>query len=147
MVDHPTWMRVSDSLQAYADAIDRADIPGILALFTADAVWDYAPEGSHRGHEAIRGFFRERLVPFARTSHHVGPPVVRRDRDGSLESTAYYIATHLLKDATRYTVHGRYVDTFREEGSTLLISWRRVVVHVTEGTKRVYNMLPRHESP
>ena len=48
-----------------------------------------------------------------------------------------------LHDASRYTVWGRYFDSFEPAGTTLLIRHGRVLVHVTDGTKRAYNMFPR----
>ncbi len=143
-VDPATWMRVSDVLQAYADAIDRGDIPAIVALFAPDATWDYTPTKAHRGHDEIAHFFGERMPAFARTSHNVGPPVVRRDpATRRLRSTAYYEAKHQLKDGGTYCVWGRYVDELVEEGDRVLIARRSVVVHVKEGTDRAYVMLPR----
>ena len=143
-ISFETWMRVNKVLQAYADALDRADIAALLALFTPDAIWDYSLGTVRQGHDAIRGFFEERLRAFERTSHNVSPPTVRRGSEkGAYESTAYFMAAHLLRDGTRYTVWGRYVDVFRLVDSGLLISRRGVIAHVTEGTSRKYNLLSR----
>ena len=139
-----TWVRVSDVLQAYADAIDRGDIGGILALFTPDAVWAYSPTMNRRGHAEIDLFFQERMSVWARTSHNVGPPVVRRDpATGELSSVVYFGAKHILRDGTTYAGWGRYVDRFREVDGALLICHRAVVAHAMEGTSRTYNMLER----
>ena len=142
-VDPALWMRVNDVVQAYADAIDRGNIPAILALFTPDAVWEYSPSTIRQGHGEIDLFFRERMGKFARTSHNVSPPVVRRAGPDSLDSTAYFQGKHLLRDGSMYCVWGRYVDRLTEAGGALLIARRAVVAHVTEGTDRAYTMLPR----
>jgi ketosteroid isomerase-like protein len=145
--DFQIWSSVNASLQAYADALDRADFPALLALFTADAVWEYAPGLSRQGHDEIGAFFKERLRAFAQTSHNVGPPVVRWGANsGIYESTAYFTAMHQLRDGTRYSVWGRYVDTLLKTNTGALISRRCVVAHVTEGTKGAYNQLPRQDS-
>ena len=145
-VDFSTWMGVNNVLQGYADALDRGDIESILKLFTPDAIWDYSPGVMRQGHDAIHSFFEERLEAFARTSHNVCPPTVRiGSESGTYESTAYFMATHLLRDESRYTVWGRYVDVFRMTQSGLLISRRGVLTHVTEGTDRKYNLLARKD--
>ena len=50
---------------------------------------------------------------------------------------------HLLRDGSRYSVWGRYVDVLVARGPRMLIARRGVVAHVTEGTSRTYNLLPR----
>jgi len=143
-IDFAAWQGVNARLQSYADALDRADLTALLANFTADAIWDYSPTASRRGHAEIAAFFEERLGVFARTSHNVGPPVVSAgEQTGTLASVAYFNAVHLLRDGSRYSVWGRYVDVLAGSGSTWHIARRGVVVHVTEGTSRTYNLLPR----
>ena len=143
-VDLATTLRVSDVLQAYADAIDRADIPAILALFAPDAVWAYSPSTCRTGHREIGLFFQERMSVWRRTSHTVCTPRVSRDaRSNSLVSTAYFEAKHLLRDGTTYAGWGRYVDVLEEAGPALLIVRRAVVAHAIQGANRVYTMLPR----
>lgn len=140
--DFATWSRVNEALQGYADALDRGDIDLLLTFFDPDARWHYSPVAMHRGHAAIRAFFDERLRVFARTSHNVGPPVLRAaPAPEPIASTAYYIAEHLLTDGSRYRVCGRYVDRLRIDGDRALICERAVVAHVTEGTDRRYNFL------
>lgn len=147
-VDLATWLHVSDVLQAYADAIDRGDIPAILALFSPEAVWEYSPTTRRKGHREIELFFEERMNVWSRTSHNVCPPRVSRDaQTGRLKSVAYFEAKHLLRDGTTYAGWGRYVDTLEEAGPALLIVRRAVVAHAMEGTSRTYNMLPRCPSP
>lgn len=143
-IDVATWMAVNEILQSYADSIDRGDIPGILSLFAVDAIWEYSPGRRHRGHDEIGGFFAERMPAFSMTSHNVGPPVVRcGPTSDSLTSTAYFTAKHILHDKPTYCVWGRYVDQFGRVDGSLLITRRAVLAHVTEGTSRSYNMLPR----
>jgi ketosteroid isomerase-like protein len=143
-VDWPVWQAINTRLQSYADAIDRGDVAGILALFAPEAVWDYAPGLTRQGHAEIGAFFAERFSVFAQTSHHVGPPVVRASPDGvRFESTAYFIAAHVLRDEKTYTGYGRYVDVFETVGDELLITRRKVVGHVTQGIARTVNQLER----
>lgn len=146
--DFGVWVAVTEALQGYADALDRGDIDLLLTHFDAKARWLYSPEAARTGHAEIRSFFEERLSVFARTSHHVSPPVVRMGEGvAPLASTAYFIAEHLLVDGSRYRVHGRYVDRLRLEGGRALICERSVLAHVTEGTERTYHMLPRKAPP
>lgn len=137
------WMRVHETLQGYADALDRGDIDLLLTHFDPEARWLYSPTSMRKGHAEIRSFFEERMSVFARTSHNVCAPVLRKGEGGMAESTAYFKAEHLLKDGSRYRVHGRYVDLISLAGPRALICQRMVLAHVTEGTERSYNMLPR----
>lgn len=142
--DFAQWMQVHEALQGYADALDRADIDLLLTHFDPDARWLYSPTAMRRGHAEIRAFFEERLSVFARTSHNVCAPVLRPGQAaGLVESTAYFTAEHLLNDGSRYRVFGRYIDQVRLGGPRALICQRMVMAHVTEGTERTYNMLPR----
>ncbi len=139
-----TWYRVNEALQGYADALDRADMDKLLSWFDEKAKWLYSPTAMVQGHDQIRAFFEERLGKFARTSHNVCPPVLKAGpEEGVVESTAYFTAEHLLFDGSRYRVNGRYVDLVKVSGERGSILQRSVVAHVTEGTDRVYNMLPR----
>ena len=142
-----TWSCINDQLQRYADAIDRADLAGLLALFTPDAIWDYAPGLAVRGQAGIADFFRERFSVFARTSHHVGPPTLERDTtDGAIRSTAYFAAVHLLRSGTRYSGYGRYIDRFVAIDDTWRIARRQVVAHDAIGTHRTMKFLDRMTS-
>lgn len=146
LADYSLWLKVNALQQAYVDAMDRGDVAGLLAVFTKDAIWDSSPGAARHGHDAIGEFFRGRLRLFAATSHHAGPPVVRGSlAANSLEATSYFQATHVHRDDTRYTIYGRYVDDLTKDGDNILIKRRLVIVHVAEGTKRVYNALPRHQ--
>ena len=143
-VDAATWIRVAELHQRYADAIDRADVPALLAVFAPDAVWEYSPSVLRHGHAEMEGFFQERLRAFERTSHNVNPPVVRRGAGpGLFTSSAYFAAQHRLRDGSDYCVWGRYLDQLADTGDGLLIRRRAVLAHLTEGTSRVFNMLPR----
>lgn len=148
VVDFPTWARVNEVLQGYADALDRGDIDLLLSHFDTQAQWHYSPEVTKRGHDGIRAFFEERLSVFAHTSHNVCPPVVRTVAGPEpLSSVAYFVAEHQLVDGSRYRAWGRYVDTLRLDGERALICQRRVIAHVVEGTNRPYNALPRKPAP
>ncbi len=137
-------MRVNETLQGYADALDRGDIEALLQHFDADAEWHYSPTALRRGHDEIRAFFAERLSVWARTSHNVCAPVLRPSAaPGEIESTAYFTAEHLLADGSRYRGCGRYVDGMRLMQGRAIITRRQVIAHLTEGTDRVYNFLSR----
>jgi uncharacterized protein (TIGR02246 family) len=145
-VDAKLWIQINEVLQAYADAVDRGDVAKILTLFAPDGVWDSTPGSARKGHEEIGDFFRDRFKHFVATSHHVGPPSVRQNAsDNLLESTAYFLNKHDQKDGVPYTIYGRFEDRFIASGDDLLIKHRLVIVHVAEGTSRVYNRLPRQE--
>lgn len=129
------WAAVNTLLQTYADAIDRADIVALVALFTEDGIWEHGPATALRGRREIREHLLHMFPRYHRTSHHVGPPVVSADPGdtSSLNSTAYFIAAHELTDGGRSTVYGRYVDDISEDREGLLFRRRQIIAHVTEG--------------
>ena len=140
--DHDLWSQANRLLQTYADRLDRADCDGVAALFTEDARWDYSDDLSLVGRDNILRYLREGMARFVQTHHHVGPAMLDRLPDGTLRSTAYFVASHHLEGDRHDTVCGRYVDTLAE-GAHLAIASRQIVVHLTEGTDRSYRMIVR----
>jgi ketosteroid isomerase-like protein len=138
--------RASHLLQTYADAVDRGDTEAMIALFTPDAVWTYTPDMLLRGSDEITAYCRKGVGHFARTHHQVGlPRVGGLAADGSFDSLAYLTAVHEMRDGSRYTVWGRYVDRLVPVGERLLIGSRTVQAHFTRGTERRYHPLRRPE--
>ena len=144
IIDWQHWNAINRALQRYADAFDRADLPALLDLFAPEAVWDHGPDHVLHGREAIGAFLSERFAAYTQTSHHIGPPAVTRGREpSSFEAVAYLIATHVLHDGGSYTGYGRYLTTFRETETGLLITRHAVVAHVTHGASPSVNQLVR----
>ena len=141
--DWSDWSAANACFQAYADALDRADLPAFLALFTKDAIWDHGPTHVCQGHEAIGAFLKPRLARYQATSHHIGPPTITARDDGALDAVAYLIATHVLTDGTSYTGYGRYLTTFVRVRDGMLIQRHQVVAHVTHGAAQPVNQLVR----
>jgi uncharacterized protein (TIGR02246 family) len=144
--DAELGLRVQRLLQNYADAIDRGDAAAVAALFSADGRWDHDAATQLQGRAAILHHLRQGLPRFAQAHHHVGPARIERLADGALQSTAYFIATHVLRGGESYTVWGRYVDRI-DEGAELQIAQRQTVVHLSAGTDREYTLLQRVPLP
>jgi ketosteroid isomerase-like protein len=142
------WIAVSLLLQEYADAIDRADIGALVALFTEDGIWEHGPGTVRRGHTEITTHLQHVSPRYHRTSHHIGPPVVSGAGADAvpLRVYAYFMAVHQLNDGSCYSAYGRYVDDLVEHEEGLLISHHRIVAHVVVGTDESrYEFLKRHE--
>jgi ketosteroid isomerase-like protein len=142
------WASVNRATQAYADCVDRFDIAGLVALFTPDCVYDYAPGLVMKGRDAVAAGARRSLANVVRSSHSVGPPtVVTGDSPGTYRSTVYFTAYHQHKDGGEHTVYGRYIDDFRIDGSSaLLIAHRLTVGHAEVGTSAPRHWLERSPS-
>jgi steroid delta-isomerase-like uncharacterized protein len=54
----------ADVARATFDAVIRKDLDGIVACGAPDYVDDFVPVGQFRGHDAVRGFFRELYAAF-----------------------------------------------------------------------------------
>jgi ketosteroid isomerase-like protein len=133
-VPFQVWSAVKTLTQSYADCVDRFDLDGLLAIFAPDAVYDYAPGLMMRGRTEIAAGAKKSLAGVERSSHTVGPPVVRRgDEPGTYVSRVYFFAYHQHTDGGHHTAWGRYLDVFSPDASNrLLISRRKTVSHVTE---------------
>jgi alkanesulfonate monooxygenase SsuD/methylene tetrahydromethanopterin reductase-like flavin-dependent oxidoreductase (luciferase family) len=135
--DHSALRQVVD---AYADAVDRRDRVGLLALFTPDAevrvqVEDGPVESSWRG--AAVADMLEVLAPFPRTFHHVGGAVFEPG-SGPDEATGrtHCLAHHYDRSRNGPTdlvmmirYHDRYV---RGADGAWLIADRQVIIDWTE---------------
>ncbi len=151
-VPFAVWAAINAATQGYADCIDRFDIAGLVAWFTPDCVYDYSPALQMKGREQVADGARKSLAGVEKSSHFVGPPVVRRGPEpGTFVSVVYFTATHLQKDGGGHTVYGRYLDTFRSESRAdgpprLLIAHRQTIGHLAEGTSSPRYWLDRQPS-
>jgi ketosteroid isomerase-like protein len=142
------WMAINGAVQGYADCIDRFDLTGLVALFSPDCVYDYAPGLMMKGRDAIAEGARKALAAVAKSSHFVGPPVVQPGAlAGTYLSRVYFTAVHEHKDGGHHTVWGRYLDLFRADGDKrMLIVHRQTISHLAEGIASSRYWLDRQPS-
>jgi ketosteroid isomerase-like protein len=144
-VPFAVWAAINAATQGYADCLDRFDIPGLMALFSPDCVYDYAPSVFMKGRDQVAEGARKALSNVTRSSHFVGPPVVQAAGEPNVyTSTVYFTAFHQQKDGGQHTVYGRYLDTFKPDPTgRLLITHRQTVSHASEGISGPRYWLPR----
>jgi len=96
-----------DLVSRFAEAFERDDIDGIVAMLTEDAVVSMppAPE-SHQGHEAVRAFLRARHLQRGRRNWRFVPV-------GANGQTAY---AYYLADAAGWARAGIFVIGVRPDG-------------------------------
>jgi uncharacterized protein (TIGR02246 family) len=143
------WIAVNKLLQAYADAIDRADLLALVALFAEDAVWQHGPTTALRGRQEILSHLEHVRPRYVRTSHHVGPPSIAAttDAEAGIRSVAYFVAVHQLTDGARYTVYGRYVDDILVQDGSAVFGRHHIIAHVTDGADEArYEFLDRFQT-
>jgi ketosteroid isomerase-like protein len=141
----PVWLAITAATQGYADCLDRFDMPGLIALFSPDCVYDYAPGLVMKGRDEVEAGARKSLAGVVKSSHFIGPAVVEAgDAPGTFKSTVYFMAYHQQKDGGQHTVYGRYLDVFKADASgRWLIAHRRTLGHAAEGTTAPRYWLPR----
>lgn len=110
---------------AYCDAVDRAAIDALLALFTADAVIDYGHGRLIVGRDRIGELFRDRLDRYGATSHHASNVTIDPTPDGAEVASSVY-AWHLLEDGSHAEVWGRYDDIVVRRSGGWQLSSRRI---------------------
>jgi ketosteroid isomerase-like protein len=117
---------IRDVLARYAHAVDRRDLAGVAACFTADAAYEGSlGEGSIE--VALRAL-RERMAQYASTMHFLGNQLIELSGDTATSET-YAIAYHQLQvgDGRRNMAVGvRYLDTLARTPSGWLICRREV---------------------
>jgi hypothetical protein len=101
----------------YADAVDGGwsgavahDADAVIALFTADGIWDSGAFGGGEGHRGIREFLAtgQAIMPFA--FHHITSPKIEVDGD---EARGHWHAILAVTIDTGAKLHvGTYNDQF-----------------------------------
>lgn len=111
--------RIADTVYAYCDHVDSADVDAVLGLFTEDAVMDLGGGAVHRGRAELRDMFVDRFRLYSSTSFYCsGIRLVRYD--GTTASITSQLQT--LHDAVglnrRMHLWGRFEDDVVKEGGT-----------------------------
>jgi ketosteroid isomerase-like protein len=104
-------LALEDLLVAYAHAIDTMGDPAsVLALFTADAVYDLTGIGLARleGHEAIGAFCSTVFANMAHQAHYLSNFAVTAYAGDTASVRAYVNGMGLGKDGARVSAQGRY---------------------------------------
>ena len=105
----------------YADACDSGYDPDrMLAIFTADAVWDGSPRfGRHDGIDAICAFFRGASSQITWALHYMIAPVIDVAPDGLSATGTWYLwqpCTMVGETGPQAVwLTGRYADRYRRE--------------------------------
>jgi uncharacterized protein (TIGR02246 family) len=129
-MDALALVAVRDTIDRYAQCVDRGRIDDLLELFTADAVLETGGE-QHRGRDGIRALFartRESLrsQTTTRIAHHVSSVMIDFADAERAEARSYFLAV---------TEHGpdhwgRYRDTLVRDGDRWRFQHR---VAITDG--------------
>jgi hypothetical protein len=119
-------LAIYDVLVAYAEAIDRRDLPAVAQCFTSDARARYAGTDVGPGREAIVGYLSGHLTSIAST-HIVGNVRITVSSDTSASSESLIRATHVVGqgDRTRLQIRClRYSDVLVRDGEQWQIARR-----------------------
>lgn len=90
--------RIADTIYAYCEHVDRADLDAVIDLFVEDGTIDLGAGAIHRGHDEIRDMLVDRFTLYTATSFFcTGVRLVRYD--GETASTTTHLQTY--HNATR----------------------------------------------
>jgi len=123
-------MRVQATITDYVWKLDMADVDGVVALFTEDAVFEDTGGTEHHGHAGIRAYF-EGLVArpeFRGRQHHIDN-LRFIPEDGGFKVLAYWTVTkwHSEPDNRKiFEVIGHSLDRFTRTGDGFRFTERRV---------------------
>ena len=126
---------IVETIHAYCDHVDRADLNALVDLFTEDAVFDYGNGNTFEERNALMALFNDRLSIYQATNHHCSTERILQYDGISAETVAYVYAFHETHTTNKHVhVWGRYEDTFRNDDGTWRIQQRRVRVAGVETT-------------
>lgn len=132
---------VTDTVIAYATAVDTRDWALFVSLFTPDAVWEYRAAGERRvGPDDILARVRPSIERLDATQHFLTNHVVVVTGNTATH-TCYYQAQH-LRGGERFLAAGRYEDGLRRTDSGWRIAVRILVSLWTEGDPGVLVSAP-----
>jgi ketosteroid isomerase-like protein len=124
--------------QAYASAVDRRDVAGLLDLFAPDArltvVRGREASEEYRGHEEIPALF-DPLSECDTTMHEVVNHHLEVDGEaatGEVSCVAHHVTRRPGADANDLVMYLRYCDAYTHEGGRWRFASRRLVVGWTE---------------
>lgn len=121
MSDHDA---ILDGLARYSRGVDERDFAAVAALFTGDAVIDYAVGGGAKlTAPELAGWLARSMAIFRMTQHLLGLPVIELDGD-TARTRVPVIATHVQArhDGTEVSavLHG----TYAHEWTRTQAGWR-----------------------
>ena len=113
-------------LYAYCDAVDANRIDEIVALFTADAVFDLGYGRVYTGLAELARVFGQ-LGLYRATSHDLSTVVIEFDDDDTARCRSHVYAFHLsADDGAPVHLWGRYYDVVVRVGGTWAIARRQL---------------------
>lgn len=113
-------------LYAYCDAVDGLRTDEIVALFTADAVFDLGYGRIYTGRAELTGLFSH-LDVYRATSHDLSTVVIDFDDDDTARCRSHVYAFHLLADTgAPVQLWGRYSDVVVRADGTWAIARRQL---------------------
>jgi len=124
--------QIAELKHAYCWAFDEADLEGLMALFTADAVCELGTFGTWTGGEEIRSGYRHQFVaskvPGGRL-HSVSNPVLRISGDNA--TGRWYVVDYDIEAATVQPVRilATYEDSYRLESGGWRIARTSLKIH------------------
>ncbi len=120
---------ITDTLHAYCDRVDRADVDALLDLFTDDATLDMGHGATATGRTELRPFMIERIGRWTTTHHQCSTVTVLR-YDGSTATTVSHVTVlhdHPGRDEAMQ-LWARYTDDLVKLGDGWRIRVRRLRV-------------------
>jgi len=123
---------------AYAAAVDRRDVDGLLELFLPDArltvVRGREEPEEYRGHDEIPSLI-DRLAECEATLHEVVNHQLTLDGSeatGEVSCVAHHVTRHPGADARDLVMYLRYCDSYRRDRERWRFACRRLIVDWTE---------------
>lgn len=126
---HSQIARVHQLMADYCVFVDSKKVSQLVNLFHPEVTVDYGPQFKAKGREGLEILFTKFLASCESTSHHITNIATTLENDVII-AKSYVSAWHQLPGQSEpLIVHGRYLDTFAENGSQILIMSRTLLMH------------------
>lgn len=121
--------RVHQLMADYCVFVDSKNVSQLVSLFHPEVTVDYGPQFKAIGRENLENLFTMFLASCESTSHHITNITTSMNND-VISAQSYVSAWHQLAgQSDPLIVHGRYLDTFAEHGSQILVKSRTLLMH------------------
>jgi len=113
----------------YCVFVDSKNVSQLVSLFHPKVTVDYGPQFKAKGREGLENLFTMFLASCESTSHHI-TNITTTMKNDTICAQSYVSAWHQLPgQSDPLIVHGRYLDTFAEHNSQILIMSRTLFTH------------------
>ena len=122
----PDRFEIEQLMYTYARAADMADVDTQLSTFHSDCRVRFSGETWIEGHDDLRAKLANAFVRYAQTSHAVTNISITFTGNDFADAESLITAWHRDAQGKEWTLHGRYVDSWRRSAEGWKLQTREI---------------------